>query len=847
MKKTLILLLLLSFGTWVKAQTSIWKEDFEGGVAIEQAKSINPDGGWQSLNLEDDTDGWRTGTLTDINSGGGVILEQLGIRFFGKEDSDKFLATYDDACKSNAGGQNPSCNKARETVVSPAVQLPEGKVFMAYDAFFAGIRYNDGTAETCSLVVTTNDGQSWTALAVVPTTYWGRVHVDLSNYAGKKVRIGFRYEDKNRAMFGAGVDNIEIFAPKTIDPVTWAAGSVANVQIGESFSVAARIFNRGSEPIREMTVRWRTPEGIWVSDVKTGLNIRPLTAEVVTHSINAVLSIPGPNLMNFGVTSANGDSNIEPSEVEKEWTVNALRSSTIRRPVLEEYTGAWCGWCPRGHNWFKCVLEKNPDVVGIAIHYGNQQQPDNMVIPEGLGVIQELQIGGFPNMTLDRAVLPGEQDFTLTTTQGYASIQNSINLRKAMPTPAHVRIIDRKYNEATREVEATVEAIFHSAVDIPAKLNLIITEDEVVGTGTGYDQANYMNATRSGNEFRTPCNNNSTTNPFYNKGEYMKGYKHDHVLRAMVGGVRGEGDFVPEAGKTYTQTFRYTLDEGWKTDKIHLVGTVQGGDPEFVVRRDIWNADQVSLLDDFMDAGPGFATSCKESVTLNPYMNFNADGATFSWQPTTGLSDSKVAKPTANPTQTTTYTLTVTNKDGKTFTDSVRVRVLPMVSFLPSSNYAYVGQEFQFLNVTTELNSYAYSWDFADAGATSTDIHGKHTYNKMGKYKVKLTATKNGDPCGETFEREIVVVGVSREDNAVYTDVNVYPNPTQGTLYLRSGINRNLTVRVLNLQGQEMLRTVAPANAQNFEVSLDDLAGGIYLLHITDGNNVRTEKIVKQD
>jgi plastocyanin len=550
--------------------------------------------------------------------------------------------------------------------------------------------------------------------------------------------------------------------------------------------------------------------------------------------------------MNFSIVKVNDESNIEPANVEREWNVNALRATTIRRPVLEEYTGAWCGWCPRGHNWFKCILEKNPDVVGIANHYGHERAPDNMVTPDGMAVIQDLGIGGFPSMSLDRAILPGEQDFTLTTNQGYVSIQNAIDLRKAMPTPAHVRIIERKYNADTREVEATVEATFHSSVDIPAKLNLIITEDKVVGSGTGYDQANYMNNTRTGNEFRTPCNNNSPNNPFFQKGEYMKGYEHDHVLRAMAGGPRGEGDFVPEAGKTYTKTFRYTLDANWKTDKIHLVGIVQGGDPENVVRRDIWNADQVTLLDDFMDAGPGFATSCKESVTLNPYMNFSPDGATFDWKPTTGLSDPKVMRPTANPTQTTTYTLTVT-KNGKTFTDSVRVRVLPMVNFLPNSNVINAGQEVTFLNVTTEINAYSYNWDFADAGATSTDIHGKHTFNTPGKYKVKLTATKNGEPCGETIEKEINVWTVSRGDNAVYTDVNVYPNPTQGTLYLRSGINRNLEVRVLNLQGQEMLRTTAPANAQNFEVSLDNLAGGIYLLHITDGTSVRTEKIVKQD
>ena len=44
--------------------------------------------------------------------------------------------------------------------------------------------------------------------------------------------------------------------------------------------------------------------------------------------------------------------------------------------------------------------------------------------------------------------------------------------------------------------------------------------------------------------------------------------------------------------------------------------------------------------------------------------NLGQSGGAYSWTSTSGLSASNVAAPTANPTSTTTYTLTVTGSNG---------------------------------------------------------------------------------------------------------------------------------------------------------------------------------------
>ncbi|GIR59225.1 MAG: hypothetical protein CM15mP65_18060 [Crocinitomicaceae bacterium] len=62
-------------------------------------------------------------------------------------------------------------------------------------------------------------------------------------------------------------------------------------------------------------------------------------------------------------------------------------------------------------------------------------------------------------------------------------------------------------------------------------------------------------------------------------------------------------------------------------------------------------------------------------------------GVSYSWSPTTGLSDASIAAPTANHTSTTTYTVTATGNNGCTDTDDVVVTVNSLPTASASSSY----------------------------------------------------------------------------------------------------------------------------------------------------------------
>jgi len=76
------------------------------------------------------------------------------------------------------------------------------------------------------------------------------------------------------------------------------------------------------------------------------------------------------------------------------------------------------------------------------------------------------------------------------------------------------------------------------------------------------------------------------------------------------------------------------------------------------------------------NAGPDVTIFENTSTTLNA-----SGGTTYSWTPSTGLSDTSIFNPVASPSVTTTYYVTVTSANGCSATDSVIVTVLPNIKF----------------------------------------------------------------------------------------------------------------------------------------------------------------------
>lgn len=254
----------------------------------------------------------------------------------------------------------------------------------------------------------------------------------------------------------------------------------------------------------------------------------------------------------------------------------------IKRVLVEEGTGAWCGYCPRGATTLLNTIEKYPDkVIGVAVH-----NADGMTIPEE-AAYSTAYMNGFPCMTIDRkrhnvsGAKPGVNDGAIV-----GPIQNQM----VVPAKVAVSIENLVYSSSNRTLTVDVKAAFVSNVIGDIRFNLYIVEDSVKGSGTGWDQNNYMSKTGADPD---------PNSPWYNLPPKLTNFYHRHVLRAMLGGTWGDAGVIPDpvqSGGTYTKSYTYKVPNNFNTDRIHLVGIVQMYNSS-VDKREVLNAIQQGLFE----------------------------------------------------------------------------------------------------------------------------------------------------------------------------------------------------------------------------------------------------------
>jgi len=175
------------------------------------------------------------------------------------------------------------------------------------------------------------------------------------------------------------------------------------------------------------------------------------------------------------------------------------------------------------------------------------------------------------------------------------------------------------------------------------------------------------------------------------------------------------------------------------------------------------------------DAGSD-VTICKgQSTILNA-----SGGVSYNWSPANSLSLSSVSDPTASPTQTTTYTVTVSDGPGCEDTDQVIVTVLTVNAFAGNDATICAGDEI-LLSASGGI-SYAWSPTFGlTSPNTSTTIAGPQSTTV---YTVYVTDV-NG--CTETDDVVINVLPTVEVNTVVSSnivcpgdEIIIEPFPTSG-------------------------------------------------------------------
>jgi len=131
-------------------------------------------------------------------------------------------------------------------------------------------------------------------------------------------------------------------------------------------------------------------------------------------------------------------------------------------------------------------------------------------------------------------------------------------------------------------------------------------------------------------------------------------------------------------------------------------------------------------------------------------------GIAYQWSPVNGLDNALSDRPIANPTDSTTYTVRVLNRNGCFVDTTVQVNVFPEIK----ADFEIVEDDecgekplINFKNLSEGAD--AYLWNFGN-GEQSTDIEpSMYAYQDTGRYIVTLFATRG--ECTENFSRQILI------------------------------------------------------------------------------------------
>ena len=170
--------------------------------------------------------------------------------------------------------------------------------------------------------------------------------------------------------------------------------SQANTSENEDFNITFDAINNGVESIKSIKYQYGEEGKYKEGNIKFEEAITP----------NLALSFPlnlkfdgvsglGKHPFYMNITEVNGKPNGAKSS-SLNFDLNVYPFVPTNRVLIEEYTGLWCGWCPRGYVAMEIIAKEYRDkAVPVCFHNG-----DEMTVTS----IFPMDVSGYPKGTINR-------------------------------------------------------------------------------------------------------------------------------------------------------------------------------------------------------------------------------------------------------------------------------------------------------------------------------------------------------------------------------------------------------------------------------------------------------------
>lgn len=250
--------------------------------------------------------------------------------------------------------------------------------------------------------------------------------------------------------------------------------------IDEDFNVKAVITTPGSKDVSSIgytyTIGGKSYDRTLEFEQPIACNF--VNSTVVELPISA-LSELGEYTLDLNINKVNGEDNANP-KTSASCSVTVLPYVPKHRPMLEEFTGTWCGYCTRGYIALEILNELYGDNVVLAAYHSG----DPMEIYEF-----PVYVESFPSATLNRG--PISDPYYGNANDGFGM---KYEVLESMETavPADIKVDAYWGNEDKTEIKiSTNTTFFEDKANAGYKVGYLLINNGLSGEGNDWVQSNY--------------------------------------------------------------------------------------------------------------------------------------------------------------------------------------------------------------------------------------------------------------------------------------------------------------------------------------------------------------------
>ena len=275
------------------------------------------------------------------------------------------------------------------------------------------------------------------------------------------------------------------------------------------------ITNNSAKPITQLTYSISV-DGVNGAEKSLDLSSPIESMETASIPYTTAFEDDGVHSVELNISKVNGNTNIN-KQSSAEYSIIALEKSADRVSVVEEQTGTWCGWCPRGHVALDLLNKQLGDkVVTLAGHFANgesqvdpmniYQLDENSTQAEALAdygfVAMQLSSmlggGGFPGAMFDRMVAADPYVGANTTkgkngTYEYGATDLVNLLKEGNPSEADFSMTASWADDKNTDIKVDLTTTFNynRFGSFPYGVAFVLSENGMTGKGATWKQLNY--------------------------------------------------------------------------------------------------------------------------------------------------------------------------------------------------------------------------------------------------------------------------------------------------------------------------------------------------------------------